>query len=252
MTEKRSSVARFSAFLGGAALAALLLGPLAIQGGVVSGFVGFRVFGIGALLGVLALVMGVIALFATRRGPRRAARGQAWTGTLIGLGVVVAIAVLAGPSRDYPIINDITTDVGDPPKFEVAESDPSNRGRDLAYPAEFAAVQRKGYPDLRPIAVTDPPEVAFQRALTTASALGWTVTASDASRGRIEATETTEVFRFVDDIVVRIRPTPTGSLIDVRSKSRDGRGDMGANAQRIRTFSASLTESDLSAVSTGR
>jgi uncharacterized protein (DUF1499 family) len=46
----------------------------------------------------------------------------------------------------------------------------------------------------------------------------------------------TRIFRFVDDIVVRVRPSNGGSIVDVRSKSRDGRGDMGANAARIRAF----------------
>ena len=58
--------------------------------------------------------------------------------------------------------------------------------------------------------------------------------------GHLEAFETTRVFRFVDDVVVRITPIATGSRIDLRSKSRDGRGDLGANAARIRALQESL------------
>ncbi len=37
--------------------------------------------------------------------------------------------------------------------------------------------------------------------------------------------------------MIQIRPTPDGvSLIEMRSKSRDGIGDFGVNAKRIRRF----------------
>ena len=58
----------------------------------------------------------------------------------------------------------------------------------------------------------------------------------------IEATDTTRVFRFVDDIAIRVRAEGMASVVDVRSKSRDGRGDMGANAARIRAFLSALQE----------
>jgi len=66
----------------------------------------------------------------------------------------------------------------------------------------------------------------------------------DARDGRVavegwtDASETTAVFRFVDDVTIRVSPSADGALIDVRSKSRDGRGDLGANAARIRRFAA--------------
>ena len=59
--------------------------------------------------------------------------------------------------------------------------------------------------------------------------------------GRIEASDRTLVFRFVDDVVIRLRPARGGGTqLDVRSKSRDGRGDLGANAGRIRAFRDAL------------
>ena len=46
------------------------------------------------------------------------------------------------------------------------------------------------------------------------------------------------LFRFQDDIVIRIQPGPGGltSEVDVRSVSRVGRSDLGVNANRIRNF----------------
>ena len=58
----------------------------------------------------------------------------------------------------------------------------------------------------------------------------------DPARGRIEATATTLWFGFKDDVVVRVRPAPEGSRIDVRSVSRVGRSDVGTNAERIEAY----------------
>jgi uncharacterized protein (DUF1499 family) len=71
----------------------------------------------------------------------------------------------------------------------------------------------------------------------------WEIVATDSSAGRIEATATTRVFRFKDDVVIRIRPRDSGSRLDIRSVSRIGGSDLGKNASRIRDFIARLRES---------
>ena len=69
-----------------------------------------------------------------------------------------------------------------------------------------------------------------------AESLGWEIVESRPQDGHLEARDTSRVFRFVDDVVVRIRADRRGTRVDLRSKSRDGRGDLGANADRIREF----------------
>ncbi len=65
----------------------------------------------------------------------------------------------------------------------------------------------------------------------------WKPVAVVAEAGRIEATDTTWLFGFADDIVVRVAADgAAGSRIDVRSKSRIGSSDLGVNAARIRRF----------------
>jgi len=66
------------------------------------------------------------------------------------------------------------------------------------------------------------------------------VIAHDSTTGMIEAVVTTTVFGFQDDVAIRVRPADGGSVVDVRSKSRDGKGDLGVNANRIRDFVARL------------
>ena len=63
-----------------------------------------------------------------------------------------------------------------------------------------------------------------------------TVEACVPADGRLEATDTSAFFGFKDDVVVRVRASDAGSRIDVRSKSRVGLGDVGANARRVRAF----------------
>ncbi|MGZ4895356.1 MAG: DUF1499 domain-containing protein, partial [Candidatus Angelobacter sp.] len=53
-------------------------------------------------------------------------------------------------------------------------------------------------------------------------------------------TATTFWFGFKDDIVVRIAADGNGSRVDVRSLSRIGKSDVGANARRVRDYLAKV------------
>jgi uncharacterized protein (DUF1499 family) len=237
-----SRVATSAWYLGIAGLLAVVLGPLAIQLGVLSAFTGFRIFLFGGLCGLLALVLGAIGLWRTRAAAGREGRGRALRGALCGAAILAVVASAAGSARGLPRINDITTNPADPPAFVHAGTLPGNEGHELTYPGpSFAAQQQAGYPDLATLRVALDPPAAFQRSLTAAQELGWEVTYRDEAAGVIEATQTSRIFRFVDDIALRLRGEGPATLIDVRSKSRVGQGDMGANAARIRAFQAKLT-----------
>ena len=129
-----------------------------------------------------------------------------------------------------------------PPALTFAATLPENRGRDLSYPPAFAAVQQQCCADLQSVQLPVPPAEALERARQIAeSQPSWRVTHTDAAAGTVEAIATTRLFHFQDDIAVRVRPgTEGGSLVDMRSKSRVGKGDMGANAARIRQFMVAL------------
>jgi uncharacterized protein (DUF1499 family) len=58
----------------------------------------------------------------------------------------------------------------------------------------------------------------------------------------IEAVDTTNIMAFKDDVVIRVRSNATGTLLDLRSVSRVGEGDIGANAKRIRAFRAAFQQ----------
>ena len=71
------------------------------------------------------------------------------------------------------------------------------------------------------------------------------VRTDETDRARIEAVARTLLFGFADDVIVRIYSDPSGSRIDLRSSSRWGDHDLGANARRIRDF---FTELDAAVV----
>jgi len=236
---QRSRLAVACGFLGALGVFDAVLGPVLIQLGLVEPLFGFQAFfGLGLLLGLVALVLAPFALRATRAGAGRTGRPLAWLGLACGAALVVVLFASARPGAGLPPINDITTDLADPPAFA---SDPAGAGRELAYPEEFVPQVREAYPDLRPIRVSSEPARALEMAEQTARELGWEIVQVDPAAGTLLARDTTRIFRFVDDVVVRVRPAEGGgSVVDVRSKSRDGRGDLGANAARIRTFAEAL------------
>ena len=101
---------------------------------------------------------------------------------------------------------------------------------------ESARLQLEAYPDIETIVLLNPRGFVFEQALTVAEDMGWEIVASNADEGRIEATATTPWVGFKDDVVVRIQAKVPEIRVDLRSKSRLGRGDMGVNAKRVRAF----------------
>jgi uncharacterized protein (DUF1499 family) len=98
------------------------------------------------------------------------------------------------------------------------------------------------YADLLPQHFKQPYERVFDAALTTAQAMGWEVTVRDRDKGEIHAVATTLVFRFKDDVTIMIGREGDGVVVNVRSHSRVGKGDLGTNARRIRQFQAELAK----------
>jgi len=70
---------------------------------------------------------------------------------------------------------------------------------------------------------------------------GHEVVNTDPASGIVEATATTFWFGFKDDVVVRASKDGDSTKVDVRSVSRVGQSDIGANAARIQKFIDALT-----------
>jgi uncharacterized protein (DUF1499 family) len=210
------------------------------------GFLGTRwALGVFALAGLgglaaTALAAWAIALALTARVWRSVA-GSAFA-LLVALAAAAPLLAMVRAGAGVPVLHDITTDTEKPPQFVALKPQRAASENGAAYggPA-VAAQQKRGYPDLAPLALALPPEQGFARVEATARAMGWRVVAVAPAEGRLEASDTTRWFGFTDDIVVRVRPAPNGSRVDVRSASRVGRSDLGVNARRIRAFLAALS-----------
>ena len=186
-----------------------------------------------------ALAAAVLALIAIV--------GSFHAGARAGLAVpAIALAValaVAGPPlylwhrvQTLPRIHDASTDTEQPPAFVAVLPLRAGSRNSTVYGADVAALQKAAYPDLHPARLGVAPPEALRRAEQVAREMGWQIVAVDPAALRIEATATTLLFGFKDDVVIRVAPAAAGSRVDVRSLSRVGGSDFGANANRVRAF----------------
>ncbi|MGE0431066.1 MAG: DUF1499 domain-containing protein [Planctomycetota bacterium] len=222
----------------GAAVLSSATGPAVAWLGVVRPYSGFILFGLGALLGLMVVIAGLAMAL---RGQKL--RRYGLLSAAVGLVPVLLAALPVAMSGGAPPINDVTTDPDNPPVFVAAVNADDNKGKDLTWPTVLRDVEARHWPTLGPLVCDATPDAAYRAAVDLATARGWTLTRQQNANGErvIEAETHTAIFRFVDDVVIRVRADADGrTRIDMRSRSRVGRGDLGANASRILQFLADL------------
>jgi hypothetical protein len=193
-------------------------------------------------VGLVAVAVSLLALIVG--GHTIARRGV----VLAVLGLVIGGAAAYFPLHwnsqrgAYPRLNDVTTDADNPPSLAFAAAmRQAEHGHPVTYGgAKIAEVQQKFYPDIKPAMLDLPPPKAFELALAAAKGKGWTIVKADAAAGIIDVDERSRWFGFTDDIAIRVTPAGEGSRVDIRSASRQGRGDFGVNAARVRGYLAAL------------
>ena len=257
---------RVRGILAAAALLASLALPfyfagaaLATRFGLIDWRLGFGTltftYGPMALMGAAALA--VIALIAALLVRPRQGMGAALVALVIPLLGLGYGNYVRSQAASLPPIHDIVTDPTAPlalservlslraetPGANPVEADPlvpdnPRFGAAAGQPAR--ALQTAAYPDLEPIVLGLPPAEAFDAALAVAQAQGWTIDVADPASGRFEAHVRSFWFGFTDDIVVQVAPAPDGARVDLRSISRVGISDLGANAKRVRAFARAL------------
>lgn len=193
------------------------------------------------LAGLLAIVLGLI-------GTLRAIKAKetrivsTLSGSTLGFLVVmpVLMAIMAGAGA--PRIHDITTDLVRPPEFVAIQAlrTPAHNSLDRLEPENLTALQTTGYPDLAPLLIPRPSDQVFEQAVALVKKRGWEIAVVSAANGRIEATDTTRIMGFKDDVVIRVQAAGNKTQVDMRSASRVGKGDLGMNAKRIRLFLTDL------------
>lgn len=229
---KTPAVINWIGYLGLTLLLALPLAVMTVRSGAWQE--GLLLYAISCLGAAALLLFSLLLMVLPRFGDWRKTLALR---SLLALPGTVLLLLLLGSRGDYPAIHDITTDIEDPPEFTAAVKERGNGSNPLTIEPETLEAQQRAYPDLGTIRTNEPIDEAYRRALDTARVLGWEVYREDLNAGYIEAVDTTTIMGFKDDIVIRLRTDAQGTMVDLRSVSRVGLGDMGANAARIREFS---------------
>lgn len=240
--EPVSRPARWSPRVAWFALAVTAIAVLLLRWGRVDYASGFLALGSGLALALVAVGLSLVAFVRIWQEGRRGLGSASW-------GMVLALLVLAYPAWfairgvTLPAINDITTDTENPPTFSRSRAALEARGGYIPpdVGSDVRRLQRDAYLQIAPLTLDLPPEEAFELVRKAATNRGWQIVEAvkpggRVGLGRLDAVDRTLLLRLPDDVTVRIRPRADGARIDVRSASRIGTHDFGANAHRIRTF----------------
>ena len=192
---------------------------------------------------VLAIIVAVVGLVRIWFGGQIGA-GQAFAGIAIALiGLALPLYYL---SQFFllPRLTDIETTPRQPMQFsQLAAQRPADANRIVEPDLAAAEIQEKAYPDLRPMELERSATETFDIVHEAVKRIGWTIVLNEPpgeQPGRIEATDRTMIMGYTDDVLVRVTGDDTHAFIDVRSVSRYGMHDLGANADRIRALFAEV------------
>lgn len=194
---------------------------------------------------VLAIVSIGISAFAFLRVWRDGARGlgAALAGLFLASLLLAYPAYAALRGLRLPALNDVSTDIEQPPSFSRSRA--AFAAREGRYPAdpgpEVRETQRAAYPQIAPLTLDIDANEAFELARNAAVKRKWQIVEAvrpggRVGNGRIEAIARSRLLNLPADITVRVRPRADGARIDVRSASRVGGRDFGDNADRIRAY----------------
>lgn len=191
----------------------------------------------GVYVGGAALILIILQILLKRKSVN-------WGSTLVC--AVLAIIAIAMPvsmmskAGAVPSIHDITTHVTNPPEFVAIAPLRENAPNPVTYEGgDITKQQLEAYPDIKTQTLPQSVDTVYAAAEKAIDSLGWERVTDKALPNTLEATDTTLWFGFKDDVVIRLTAQGDNTLVDVRSKSRVGKSDLGKNAERIRRF---LTE----------
>lgn len=218
------------------AVVCLPLGALGTKIGLWEFTGGFMLLAAGAVLATLASCLGVLAYIVCLRSGLTLERPAVLIGVLLGVLVLAVLGMQYSRASSVPPIHNISTDTVNPPQFEkIVAIRNAAKANPLEYDAAVLAPQQaEAYPEVRSLELMAPVGETLDRAEAVMRAMGLEIVAVNKSSGLVEATATTFWFGFKDDVAVRVAAGANGgSVVDVRSVSRVGQSDLGANAARI-------------------
>lgn len=201
----------------------------------------FDLIGYSVMLAVVLFLVGTIVGFLASKSYPEVAKAA----RLASLLSVVPLIILGNQfikTQTLPAIHNISTDVQNPPSFNAIANVRGPDANPLEYPESNIKPQQVSYPGVKTLSLEQPASEVFARSLAVVEENGWELVAQDAQAGIIEATATTLLWGFKDDVVIRITGNEGRTLVDVRSVSRVGASDIGANAKRIEGILSDLAK----------
>jgi uncharacterized protein (DUF1499 family) len=165
--------------------------------------------------------------------------GQAFAAIFIACLGLAAPLYYASHAVTRPKLIDVQTSPDDPVEFKALPAMRPADANPIRDPdAAAIALQEEGYPDIAPLSLERSATEVFSLVHEAVERLGWNIvsneTPGEAGPGLIEATDRTRIMGFTDDVAIRVKGDDTYAVVDVRSVSRYGWHDLGANAKRIR------------------
>jgi|GEM_PF-6317 len=202
---------------------------------------------------LLSILTGVIGLLVAAFGGWK----RLWKKALLNIGftaaTIGALGAMIGMAAQAPRIHDVATDWSVPIQFSAKVM--ADRGPDanIVEPNPVMPLDGGGYagrrisainaetcPAARPVILSTDTATAYQTAKAALQKSGLTIVTDEPSNGRLEAYAASLIYGFKDDVAIRVRRQGVGSRIDIRSVSRVGLGDLGANCKRIGKLSAAM------------
>lgn len=220
--------------------AVFILSGYGYQWGIWGLGTGFTLLRYSAYVAIGLLAIQTI-LFFFMKEIRIKTKAMVLTGFLLTLGVTAVGVYWQYKAQSVPPIHDITTDIDSPPEFVALVRLRADAPNPPEYNREESAdAQREAYPNVQPLTLNTPKQEVIDEIVSLIGSRGWDMVSINRQDGRVEATEKLAWFGFKDDVVFRITETDSGTRVDMRSKSRIGRSDIGVNADRIDRFMRDL------------
>ena len=191
-------------------------------------------------LGCVSACVAAYALGITSRQPFRSPFA------LAGLALALSFVAITVPVREWRRVHaaaplhDVSTDLQRPPTFKTLSDVQPAASQPMPRPKQVDALQVAAYPDIKPIVLPVPTDMAFEEVLETLADLDWAVADGSEEDGIVETTVRSAWFGFKDDIVIRLTAMEGQTRVDVRAVTRDGSNDGGRNADHVREFLAEL------------
>ncbi len=248
LRRRTSRSARWSLRLSRFAIPVYILTAVFHQFGIIGAqtmLILFAIIWIGAAFAIILAVVGLLTIWSYGLD----GAGRALLGIALSLPLIAVPLYFAGLTLLYPQMNDISTNLTAPPAFiQLSGIRPSDANQIVSgYTLENARIQGDAYPDIRPLYLGSSVEDTYAAVILVVRDMGWRIVIeepaidSDSPAG-IQAVAKTLLAGFEDDVIISISPDQGDTRIDVRSVSRYGRHDFGANAARIKGFLIALQE----------